>query len=83
MSQFDRNFRLTKDILPSRYELRFDLDLVWQHEPKMQQRQIVEQPLIRHRRLPVFQKQVRFADENQRIRQSQDDQPQRDGAQER
>ena len=27
MSQFDRNFRLTKDILPSRYELRFDLDL--------------------------------------------------------
>ena len=27
MSQFDRDFRLTKDILPSRYELRFDLDL--------------------------------------------------------
>ena len=27
MSQFDRDFRLSKDILPSRYDLRFDLDL--------------------------------------------------------
>lgn len=27
MSEFDRNYRLTKDVLPSRYELRFDLDL--------------------------------------------------------
>ncbi len=27
MSGFDRDFRLPKDVLPSRYELRFDLDL--------------------------------------------------------
>ncbi len=27
MSQFDRDFRLSKDVLPSRYDLRFDLDL--------------------------------------------------------
>ena len=27
MSPFDREFRLSKDVLPSRYELRFDLDL--------------------------------------------------------
>ncbi|MDO8506661.1 MAG: M1 family metallopeptidase [Candidatus Limnocylindria bacterium] len=27
MSEFDRDFRLSKDVLPSRYELRFDLDL--------------------------------------------------------
>ncbi len=27
MSEFDRDFRLTKDVLPSRYELWFDLDL--------------------------------------------------------
>ena len=27
MTQYDRDFRLTKDVLPSRYELRFELDL--------------------------------------------------------
>ncbi|HEX9142380.1 MAG TPA: M1 family metallopeptidase [Gaiellaceae bacterium] len=27
MSAYDRDFRLSKDVLPSRYELRFDLDL--------------------------------------------------------
>lgn len=27
MSQYDRNFRLSKDVQPSRYDLRFDLDL--------------------------------------------------------
>ena len=27
MSEFDINYRLSKDVLPSRYELRFDLDL--------------------------------------------------------
>ena len=27
MSEFDINFRLSQDVLPSRYELRFDLDL--------------------------------------------------------
>ena len=27
MSQYDRDFRLSKDVLPSRYELHFDLDL--------------------------------------------------------
>ncbi|HZP96322.1 MAG TPA: M1 family metallopeptidase [Candidatus Limnocylindria bacterium] len=27
MSRYDRNFRLSKDVLPSRYELHFDLDL--------------------------------------------------------
>ena len=27
MNQFDKDFRLSKDVLPSRYDLRFDLDL--------------------------------------------------------
>lgn len=27
MTQYDRDFRLTKDVLPSRYDLRFELDL--------------------------------------------------------
>ena len=27
MSQYDRDFRLSKDVLPSRYDLRFELDL--------------------------------------------------------
>jgi puromycin-sensitive aminopeptidase len=27
VTQYDRDFRLSKDVLPSRYELRFDLDL--------------------------------------------------------
>ena len=27
MTEYDRNFRLTKDVLPSRYDLRFHLDL--------------------------------------------------------
>ena len=27
LSEFDRDYRLSKDVLPSRYQLRFDLDL--------------------------------------------------------